>query len=224
MPAALPAPPSTLEDRSSPPDPGASEREWEDTAGDDRSQHDLLAAWFRGVARSDRAAFESLFRATREGLVRFALSIVEDEAAAADVVQDAFIRLWERREEHDPRGSVRGLLYRTVRNLSLNTVRDGRRRGRLLEERADPDAPQSPSPEESFRSRELERHLREWIAALPERQREALVLSRFEGLSHEEIAQVMDVSPRTVNNHLVRALRTLRDRATAQGLTAHPEV
>jgi RNA polymerase sigma-70 factor (ECF subfamily) len=51
---------------------------------------------------------------------------------------------------------------------------------------------------------------------LPERQREALMLSRFEGLSHEEIAGVMGVAPRTVNNHLVRGLRFLRERFEAE--------
>ena len=56
----------------------------------------------------------------------------------------------------------------------------------------------------------LPKKLHEWVEQLPERQREAFELSRFEGLDHEEIAQVMQVSARTVNNHLVAALRQLR--------------
>ena len=51
-----------------------------------------------------------------------------------------------------------------------------------------------------------------WIAALPPRQREAFCLSRYEGLSHDEIAAVMDLAPKTVNNHIVLALQTLRQR------------
>ena len=54
-----------------------------------------------------------------------------------------------------------------------------------------------------------------WIEALPDRQREALRLSRVAGLTHQEVAEAMDLSARTVNNHLVRALRTLRDRVRA---------
>jgi RNA polymerase sigma-70 factor (ECF subfamily) len=56
----------------------------------------------------------------------------------------------------------------------------------------------------------LEADLRAWIKELPDRQREALTLSRFENLSHEAIAEVMDISPRTVNNHIVQALKKLR--------------
>jgi RNA polymerase sigma-70 factor (family 1) len=191
------------------------------------AEADILSAWFRRVVASDRDAFESLFRATHDGLVRFAVSILHDEGTAGDVVQDAYLRLWQRREEHDPSGSVKALLYRTVRNLALNVVRDGERRERLLEERGDlpgagPGAG-TPSPEEALDARVLEERLRGWIAELPDRQREALLLSRFEGLSHEEIGRVMEVAPRTVNNHLVRALRALRERASAHGFTAHLE-
>ncbi|TVR52882.1 MAG: sigma-70 family RNA polymerase sigma factor [Gemmatimonadales bacterium] len=184
---------------------------------------DLLSAWFRRVVASDRDAFESLFRATHDGLIRFAVSILQDEGAAGDVVQDAYLRLWQRREEQDPTGSVKALLYRTVRNLALNVVRDGERRERLLEERADPPGARAPSPDEALDARVLGERLRKWIAELPDRQREALLLSRFEGLSHEEIGRVMEVAPRTVNNHLVRALRALRERASAHGFTAHLE-
>ena len=71
------------------------------------------------------------------------------------------------------------------------------------------------APDEALAEAEakaLDARLQAWIADLPDRQREALTLSRFDGLSHAEIADVMGVSPRTVNNHLVQALRTLRDR------------
>ena len=57
---------------------------------------------------------------------------------------------------------------------------------------------------------ELSEKFGEWIEQLPERQQEAFELSRFEGLNHEEIASVMDVSPKTVNNHIVAALKQLR--------------
>ena len=61
----------------------------------------------------------------------------------------------------------------------------------------------------------LDDKLQLWIDQLPERQREALTLTRFEGLSHVEVAEIMGISPRTVNNHLVKALETLRDQIRA---------
>jgi len=176
---------------------------------------DLLRIWFRRVVESDATAFESLFRATRENLVRYAVQITGDEATAADMVQEAFLRFWQRRREHDPSGSVKALLFRTVRNLALNSVRDGKRRAQLLAEGYESPVRGTPDPEMAFAGRELAERVREWMEELPDRQREALTLSRFQGLNHEEIAEVMEVAPRTVNNHLVRALRTLRDRIEA---------
>ena len=176
---------------------------------------DLMAVWFRRVVHSDTAAFEALFRAMRGGLVNYAAQITGDEASSSDIVQEAFLRFWQRREEHDPSGSVKALLFRTVRNLALNWVRDGKRRAKLLAEGyVSPHRP-APPPDLMLAGRELAGRLQEWMDELPERQREALTLSRFQGLSHEEVAAVMDVAPRTVNNHLVRALRTLKERLEA---------
>ena len=59
---------------------------------------------------------------------------------------------------------------------------------------------------------QLEQLLLDWIEEMPDRRREAFCLSRFDGLSHEEIAEAMDLAPKTVNNHIVLALQYLRKR------------
>jgi RNA polymerase sigma-70 factor (ECF subfamily) len=171
---------------------------------------DPFASWCRRLAASDGDAFEELFRATHGMLVRYAATFIHDHAAARDLVQDAYVRIWERRTTLDPRRSLKALLFRTVRNLALNRARDRRTRRDLLTD-YEPDVYREPAPDAHVEGRELSRRLEAWIGALPERQREALRLSRFEGLSHNEIADVMDISPRTVNNHLVKALQHLRD-------------
>ena len=173
---------------------------------------DLHSGWFRRVVNSDEGAFESLFRALHDDLLGHVRRLVEDDATARDLVQEAFVRFWERRKDHDPSGSVRALLHRTARNLALNHLRDGRRREELLAEGYEPPRTPAPGPDAALVGRELAQRIQGWMEELPPRQREALSLSRFQGLSHEEIAQVMELSPRTVNNHLVRALRTLKDR------------
>ena len=174
------------------------------------SDPDPFAAWCRRLAASDADAFEELFRATHRPLVRYAATFTRDDAAAGDLVQDAYVRLWERRTTLDPARSLKALLYRTVRNLALNRVRDRQTRRDLLTD-YESTIYREPTPDAHAEGREFRARLHTWIAALPERQREALTLSRFEGLSHDEIADVMDVSPRTVNNHLVKALKYLRD-------------
>lgn len=175
-------------------------------------QLDPFPQWSRRLAASDDRALEELFHATHDALLRYATGLVRDGATARDLVQDAFIRLWSRRATLDAERSLRALLYRTVRNLAFNHARDERTRSRLLAEQYEPAVWRAPAPDATLEGRELQAQLAEWIAELPDRQREALMLSRYDGLSHDEIADVLGIAPRTVNNHLVRALQTLRDR------------
>ena len=178
------------------------------------SETDLFSVWARSIRASDERAFDAFFRALHGPLVRFAETMVSG-AAAADLVQEAFVRIWDGRERLDPSQSLKSFAYRTVRNLCLNRIRDVKTREGLLAERYErPGGPQV-LPDASMEARALEARLLEWIRELPDRQREALELSRFQGLSHEEVAEAMNVSPRTVNNHLVKALRTIRDRVRA---------
>lgn len=179
------------------------------------SETDLFSVWARRIRASDPSAFESFFRAMHGPLQRYAESLVPDPAAAGDLVQDAFVRIWEGRERIDPSQSIKAFAYRTVRNLCLNRIRDRKTRESLLAERYEPPSGSGFGPDDAVDAEQLAERLRGWIEELPERQREALRLSRFQGLSHEEVAQAMDVSPRTVNNHLVKALRTIRDRVRA---------
>jgi RNA polymerase sigma-70 factor (ECF subfamily) len=175
---------------------------------------DLFRVWARKIRNSDASALEAFFRAVHAPLVRYASKFVA-ESAADDVVQDAFIRLWEGRERIDPSQSIKAFAYRTVRNLCLNQIRDGKTREKLLAEQYQARTEATANPEDELAREEFAARLKGWIHELPERQREALELSRFHGMSHEEVAEAMGVSPRTVNNHLVKALRSIRDRVRA---------
>ena len=158
------------------------------------------------------------------GLVRFAFKITQDWNASCDIVQDVFVMLWQQRNTLDPDRSVRAWLFQAVRHRAYNYRRDRR-------EIADPetvealqddprtaaehpvedwpsDAPASENGEES----RLQKKILEWLEDLPERQREAFELSRYDGLYHHEIAGVMQISVKTVNNHLTAALKHLRSR------------
>jgi RNA polymerase sigma-70 factor (family 1) len=177
-------------------------------------EFDLFRVWARRIRDSDASALEAFFRAVHGPLVRYATRFVP-ESSAEDIVQDAFVRIWNGRERIDPSQSLKAFAYRTVRNLSLNRIRDGKTREALLEERYELPASPTPDPDDELARSDLAERLREWIGELPNRQREALELSRFEGLTHEQVAEAMGVSPRTVNNHLVKALRVIRDRVRA---------
>ena len=165
---------------------------------------DTLVARIRA---GDRDAFEALFRSLHGPLVRYAGTLATE--GAEDAVQDAFLAVWRKRSTLDPARSVKALLYTTVRNALLNRTRDARRRRELHDAMDGPDAPHRPDQEADAAL--LGAHVREALGALPDRQREAFGLSRFDGLSYAETADVMGCSVKTVENHVGRALRALRD-------------
>ena len=164
---------------------------------------------------ADAAALTAAYRAYRGPLVRYACRITGDLAAAHDVVQDVFVKVWEAREALIVRSSFSALLYTMTRNRALN---DHRRHARIAAgvdvEDADGEAAflsgAPDTPETALEADELGRHLRRGIDALPPRRAEAFTLSRFHALSHAEIAGVMGLSVRTVDTHVVHALRDLR--------------
>lgn len=169
--------------------------------------------WCRRLKASDRRAYAELFEEMYDPLFRYVRSITNDPEAARDVTQDVFIRLWDARDSLATGRSLEAYLYRMARNQAYNHERGRRTRAEKEDEVRDRSAaqPAPPSqPDAQTAAQRLEDRLQRWIRELPRRQREALVLSRFEDLSHEEIADVMEISPRTVNNHIVRALKHLR--------------
>ena len=175
---------------------------------------DVFAQWARALRASDRRAFADLYAATFDPLYRYARTITRDDEAAADVLQDVYVRLWTVRDRLDPARSLRALLFGMVRNAALNHLRAHHRRPFDPLGDFDPPAPLD-GADDGVHAADLAGALRAWIDALPDRRREAFVLSRFEGLSHEEIAHVMDLAPKTVNNHIVLALQTLRQKLAA---------
>ena len=181
----------------------------------DNAAPQQIQTWVRKITESDREAFDCLFRHFYARLVPFACKYVKSKASAADIVQESFVKLWQKRQTLDPNRSIKAYLYQMVRNRSLNYIRDHSKEEVGLEPLQKRGIPSDSDGHESkTTSSELPEVLTQWIEELPNRQREAFKLSRFEGLDHEEVAEVMDISPNTVNNHIVAALKTLRDRSS----------
>lgn len=165
------------------------------------------------LGTGDEAAFERIFRRLSEPVFRFVCGMTQDEALAHDITQDTFARLWSIRGRMDAVDSLRAYVFQMARNRVYNHQRDQqvRRDNKESLRDAHPDA-SPPSPDETLDADMLRSLLEQWIGELPDRQREALTLRRQNDLSHDEIADVMDVSPNTVNNHIVRAMKSLRGR------------
>ena len=164
---------------------------------------------------ADRNDFADVFRRFYAPLVRYACRLTGDTASAGDVLQDVFLKLWEDRDKLTVEVSVRALLYTMVRNRALN---QNRRKRWIATGVAVADLQvidYAPGSEETLATDELQRHLYRWIGELPPRRAEAFTLSRYHGLRHSEIAAIMDVSERTVDTHILLALRELRRRLDA---------
>jgi RNA polymerase sigma-70 factor (family 1) len=174
-----------------------------------------FVAWSEGLRRSDRKAYAAVFEATYDTLFGFARYITRDEEAAQDILQDVYLKLWQVRETVDPTRSLRALLFQMVRNYALNHERRKKTHATDSLDLSLVEPSVETTAEADLDTSALGDRLRVWIEEMPERRREAFMLSRFEGLSHEEIARVMNLTPRTVNNHIVLALQDLRGRLHA---------
>lgn len=163
----------------------------------------------------DRSVFERLFRRQYESLCRFALSYVEKLRVAEDLVQDVFFELWKDRRDLDPDTSLQAYLYGMTRHRALKYLRRERVRERWAESGDRRKAVPSAAPEQAEevlcfqeRRREVERALQ----ALPEQRRRIFVLSRRHDLTYSEIGVALDISVKTVETQMSRALKALRER------------
>ncbi len=157
------------------------------------------------------AQFARLFRHYHAPLARYAQRITGEASLAADVLQDVFMKLWERRTTLEATTSVQALLYTMVRNRALKVHRRAKWAAPDVDVADAADTTQAvASSAAQLAADDLQRHVRRWINDLPPRRAEAFTLSRYHNLSYKEIARIMGVSERTVETHILLALRELR--------------
>lgn len=162
------------------------------------------------IRAGDTRAFEQLFRRYAEPLYDCAYGYVGSRDVAQEVVQQLFVTLWERRRIWQVSGTVATYLYRAVRNGSLNALRTNRRRLALGERISD-----APGIDQEIEAADLARVVARIVARLPERCREVFRLNRYHHLTYAEVAETLNLSVKTVELHMARALRELRARLKA---------
>lgn len=168
------------------------------------------------IRDGDQEAFERLFRIYAEALCTFAADHVGDRFAE-DVVQTVFCDLWERREAWHPQGSVKAYLYRAVRNTALDELdrRDVERKWKEEEKeqnRMEDENEGEDDPLETLKHDKMSKAMAQAVEDLPERRRIIYQMARHHGMSYAEIATALDISPKTVENQMGRALKTLREK------------
>ena len=165
------------------------------------------AALTAAIKASDHAAFKVLYYRYFEALFRFLWRQTRDEELAKDLLQEAFSRIWRNHAGLDPQQSIKSYLYRICHNLVI----DHRRKNKLPLPSLDaqPDLAPAYSPDEPF---ELHDKIHEAIQSLPEPVRLVFTMNRFEGVKYLEIAAALDISVKTVEARMSKALALLREK------------
>ena len=158
----------------------------------------------------DKAQFEELFRNHFSYLCNFARQYVGDADAAQDICQKVFIRLWERRADMDVTKSIKSYLFTAVKNRSLNYIRDHKKyRSRLLDVDCG-EVEVGMEDDDWLAAEELQSRINTILAGLPPKCRRVFEMSRFEDKKYREIAAELDISQKTVEAHMSKAMKVFR--------------
>jgi RNA polymerase sigma-70 factor (family 1) len=164
----------------------------------------------RLTASGDETAFKSLFHQYWDNIYGVALVLTRSETMAEDMVQEIFFKLWQKRAELPQVNSFKNWLFILARNHIFSELRKGSTYTAYSDEILRYTRDSALSPEQALLKKESEELIREALDRLPGQQLAVYLLSRDQGLSHEEIALRLGISKNTVRNHMVRALRSIR--------------
>jgi RNA polymerase sigma-70 factor (ECF subfamily) len=172
-------------------------------------------AWMRLVAQGDMDAFQSLIETHQARVVGTVAKMLGDDVDSEDIAQQVFIRVWKSASRYQPTAKFTTWLFKITRNLVFNELRRRKRHPvtplQQEEHFFQPVDTVSMSPDASLLDSELNDAVQLAIDALPETQRMAIVLRRYEEMPYEEIAEVLGISIPAVKSVLFRARAELRE-------------
>ena len=164
----------------------------------------------RAFADSPEAGCELLFRRYHRALCSHAMRFVYSREMAEDVVSDVFCKIWKNSSFESVTSSYRYYLFRSVRNEAYSHLRDEFSKLDSLETSQLPAAPAAQRPDHITQFEETYHRVKELVEQLPPQCRKVFLMSRFEGMSYKEIAEQLGVSVKTVDTHLVKAVKLVR--------------
>ena len=158
----------------------------------------------------DRGAFDKIFRRYYASLVRFCICYVADEDVAAEIVQDLFVKIWTGRDKLKITTSFESYLLGSVRNAAYTYINTQRSHNEIHQMMYTGESDET-DPSDQLQSNNLEESYRKVLAMMPEKRREVFVASRFDGLKYAEIAEKLNLSQKTVEAHMMAAIKQLRE-------------
>jgi len=181
------------------------------------SSEELMAK----TAGGDESAFEILVNRHQTSILNLTYRFIGDRTQAKDLAQEVFIRVWQSAKSYEPRAKFTTWIYRITANLCFNQLKSARGKRWFSFSRSNEEsvttieetlADKGPSAEDILVEKERSRQISQALQSLPDNQKMAVILKRYDELSYQEIAQVIGCSVSAVESLLVRAKRTLQEK------------
>lgn len=164
---------------------------------------------FQRISRGDEEAFREVVYYYSPKLISFLFSITKTMHIAEEIMQEVFLRLWQNRENVEV-DNLGGWLYRVASNLAYSYLKREALNGRLLSSLKKKQKNQFSEVDQQMDYKECRELIHKALNQLPDQQHKVYQLSLQEGMSRKEVAELLNISPNTVRNHLTRALQFLR--------------
>lgn len=175
--------------------------------GKDNITYELLT----NLKNGDMLAFDRVYELYSHKLFSFVFKILKNEAEADDIVQEVFVKIWESRRKLEDYKLLNSYIFTIAYNNSIDLIRKRVNNTKYLEHlKNSASINVSPTIISHIEFNELNNQAEKLIANLPERQKQVYLLHREEGLTYPEIAEKLGISKNTVENHMVKALKYLR--------------
>lgn len=162
------------------------------------------------LKNNEKLAIEKIYNLYWEDLFLSAFNLLKNKEACEEIVQDVFITVWEKRTELQITYTLKGYLYGMVRFKVLNFLRSNSKEYPTDDTEGIEKRFQCITPETNLIYKEYEVYLESIIQSLPEKGREVYLLSRYEQLSNKEIALRLNISLKTVENHMTKSLAIIK--------------
>lgn len=164
------------------------------------------------IAEGNTRRFQILMEVTSDELLQYALSFVRSQEIAEELISDVYVKIWHKRSELPNIQNIRSYLFIAVKNSCLSHLRKMKNEKIVfIEEYSDFLFPYLESNDDETIEKDLLKKIHAAIEHLPPKCREAFSLAKINGFKHREIAQIMSISEKTVNNHLVTALKKITE-------------
>lgn len=167
------------------------------------------------IRSGNQLTFEKLFREYFKRLTLYAFKFVHNEEIAKDIVQEFFIRLYESKEKMNIKSSLKHYLFQSVRNHCLNYIKQKGIHEKYRTDTLYSGEISEADPYDKIAENELEIKIAEIVSHLPDQCQKIFLLSRQDGMKNKEIAEQLNISVRTVETQISKALKVLREKLSS---------